>query len=582
MSNVDKIKERLSVADVVGAYLKLQKAGSNFKAKCPFHNEKTPSFFVSPDRGSYYCFGCGAKGDIFNFIQEIEGLDFLGALKLLADRAGVDLKFEEKRDKGERERLFDLLDIATAFFQSNLEKDKPAVEYLKKRSVRSSSISDWRIGYAKDTWRDLASFAEKMGFREGELLKVGLIKKAEGGRIYDVFRGRIIFPIFDSAGRPIAFSGRLFPEKEQGGSDGQVAPKYLNSPETELFNKSETLYGLDRAKSDIRSKNYTVLVEGQMDLILSHQAGFTNTVATSGTALTINQLQRLKRLSERVIFSYDGDQAGFKAVERAARLAISLGMNARVAALPKGEDPASLIAVAPEKYLSLLKTSKHIINFYLEKIMEAGFDKRRQDREIALKILPFLKIIPSGIEQARFISEVAEKSDIPEAAIQSDLKKIRLDEEFLENLENKEFNSSGSQSNRKSNIMSRLAGIVFWLDKSPDNSRASEIRQKILSFSDLDFRVFLEEVASKKEGLVFEAEVYFSGKDNLDEIIEDLVFNLEEEILKDQLSDALRELKDAESKREKDDLGRLLSRCQELSQKLNTLKTRVAKYSYEK
>lgn len=562
MSNVDKIKERLSIVDVVGSHLKLQKAGSNFKANCPFHNEKTPSFFVSPDRDSYYCFGCGAKGDIFTFVQEMEGLDFLGALKILAHRSGVDLDFEKKQDRGEKERMLELIDHAASFFEENLRNDKLAREYLKRRSVEENTLSSWRIGYAKDRWQDLIDFLKNKGFKESELQKTGLAKKTEDGKLYDVFRNRIIFPIFDSAGRIIAFSGRLFPEKEN-------APKYLNSPETEFFNKSEILYGFDRAKNEIRTKNYSILVEGQMDLILSHQAGFCNTVATSGTALTEKQLQRLKRLSERIIFAYDGDAAGFKAIERAAKLAIPFHMNVRVAALPNGEDPALFIAKDKNEYLKILKDSRHIIDFYLDKILEAKMDRRRQDQEIMKKVLPFLKLLPSSIEQARFVASVSERVNIPEAAVWSDLQKVDLE---LDSVESEISVTDKSLTDRKSSIMLRLAGIAFWLDGKGQKPTISDIKGKIEEFSDLDFEYFLKQNDSKKDELTFEAEAYFSDRDDIGDIVEDLIFNLHEEVLKNALAEVFKEIQQAENSRDRDKVETLLLKSQDLSKKINQLK----------
>lgn len=242
MSEVtEKIKERLGIVDVISAYVKLEKAGSSMKARCPFHNEKTPSFSVSPSRGTYYCFGCGNKGDIFSFVQEFEGVDFPGALRVLGERAGVAIVFEDQSQKDERTRLYQILEKATQFYEEKLDKRSEVKSYLEGRGLTGQTITNWQIGYAPGpptgSWNEVEEALQKAGFTVFEIEKVGLIKKGEKGGFYDRFRDRIMFPISDSSGRVIAYSGRLF-----SGSDDKAA-KYVNSPETTLFNKSKVLYG---------------------------------------------------------------------------------------------------------------------------------------------------------------------------------------------------------------------------------------------------------------------------------------------------------------------------------------------------
>jgi DNA primase len=338
-SSVDQIKSKIDIVSLVGSYIKLDKAGTNFKGKCPFHNEKTPSFFVSPDRGSYYCFGCQAKGDIFTFVQEFEGLDFIGSLKILADKAGVTLEQYDRGEKTEKERLHNVLEQAVFFYEKKLSENKQALDYLFGRGVTEETLKNFRIGFAPLEWRELYEYLKERGVTEKDMFEVGLIKKpgdtAREKSPYDTFRGRIVFPISDSSGRIVGFSGRILVPDEK-------SPKYLNSPETSLFNKSEILFGLDKAKKDIRLKDYSILVEGQMDIVMLHQAGITNTVASSGTALTENHLVKLRRLSNRIIMAYDGDSAGFSASNRSAQIALSLGMELKIAEMPTGKDPADL------------------------------------------------------------------------------------------------------------------------------------------------------------------------------------------------------------------------------------------------
>ena len=362
-TDIEQIKERLDIVDVISSYIKVEKAGVNFKAKCPFHNEKTPSFMISPARQSFYCFGCGEKGDVFSFVQKFENIDFIEALKILAEKAGVELKNkkEDKESKDEKEKLFEMVEESAKIFEKNLSQEKKVLSYLGKRGVSENSISKWRIGFAKDEWRDLCNRLTEKGFSKEELLSVGLIKKTPTeNKFYDTFRDRVMFPIFDSSGKVIAFSGRAMKKDDK-------VPKYLNSPETKLFYKSEVLYGFNVAKNYMRKLDYAVLVEGQMDMVMSHQAGVSNTIASSGTALTELHLRKIQKLTNRIIIAYDSDEAGEKAARRAAELALQLGMEVKVTSLPKGEDPASVAQKNSEEWKEALRKSEHIIDFALSK-----------------------------------------------------------------------------------------------------------------------------------------------------------------------------------------------------------------------
>lgn len=337
-SPVDQIKERLSIVDVVGSYIKLEPAGINMKARCPFHNERTPSFFVSPARGSFHCFGCAKGGDMFTFIQDIEGVDFSRALKLLALRAGVELTSTfDKKEKDENEVLYRLLDDATTYFQNNLEEYFHGKEYLRSRGILPESVKSFRIGYAKDEWRSLLNFLVARKYSPEDIEKAGLIIKSEKG-FYDRFRGRIMFPIADRQGRIVAFSGRVYPST----NDERVA-KYVNSPETVLYNKSLILYGYDKAKQAILRSKRAVVVEGQMDLVLAHQTGTHETVAVSGTALTDQHLSLIKRFCDVLILCFDSDNAGINAVTKSTEKALAQVFDVQAVHLPQGMVPSYVI-----------------------------------------------------------------------------------------------------------------------------------------------------------------------------------------------------------------------------------------------
>ncbi len=581
-SSVDKIKERLSIVDVISSYLTVQKAGKNFRARCPFHNEKTPSFFISRERGMYYCFGCGAKGDIFSFVQHFEGTDFLGALKILAERAGVSLSDFKKEDKDKKDVLYKILEDATSYYQKNLSSNKEALEYLVKRGLSKDSIKNFRIGYAIDSWSDIYNYLLKKGYKNKDIEAVGLIKNKDG-RYYDRFRSRIMFPINDSSGRVIAFSGRIF----NSNNDKQEEAKYINSPETELFNKSNVLFGLDKAKNSIRTKDYTIIVEGQMDLILSHQAGFTNTVAVSGTAFTdttfddnknINNLGLVKRLSSNIIFAYDGDDAGIRAANRSAIIALSLDMQVKIAIFPKGKDPADIISEDYKKWGEIIKNKTDIISFHLDKICESTKDKEKRRREIEEKIFPFLYMMNSSIKISNYIKEIYDKTGISESAIDNDYKIFEKKKKKGENMD--ENKNREDKLSRRENLERKLFGIILWGGENDDE--INKIKEVLSSFKndigEEKYNNILKLYEAEKEQISFEAEVCYAGKKKLlFEEVEELVLNLEEGILNDEAYLLLLKIKENENNKNKEFIKDDLINYQKLVEKIEKIKKNRAK-----
>ena len=416
MDTVKAVKEKLSIVDVVSGYAKLERAGGSLRARCPFHAEKSPSFFVSPDRGTYHCFGCGVGGDIFSFIEAIEGVDFKGALKMLAERAGVPLIYGQAEKKDPTDRLYEALETATVMYQARL--DDAARAYLTKRGLSATTIQSFRVGLAGDGWSDITDALQQKGFSERELVDAGLSRKNEKGTLSDKFRNRIIFPIADSVGRIVGFSGRTFGEKAH-----PDAPKYLNTPETPLFHKSRVLYAFDRAKQPMRKHNFAILVEGQMDLLMSHEAGFANTVAVSGTAFTDDHAKLVKRMTENLLLALDSDEAGIKAATRAAHVALAHGMNVKVAALTAGKDPADLILEkGVEEWRAVIRSAKDIVTFLLD-VLEEKMPKRDQFRRaVEAIVLPFLNDVASPIAREQYIQEVAARLHVSETAVRESLK----------------------------------------------------------------------------------------------------------------------------------------------------------------
>lgn len=528
--NVDTIKEKLDITEVISGYVKLEKAGISFKACCPFHKEKTPSFFVSPARQSFYCFGCGAKGDIFSFVEAMEGLDFRGALKLLAEKAGVELEFNRQGEsKTEKDKIFSVLEEATSFFEKKLSENKSAQNYLVKRGISSETIKSWRIGYAPAEWRVLYEHLQSLGFDKTIILKAGLAKISEENKTntpYDVFRDRVIFPMADVNGRIIAFSGRALAKETE--------PKYLNSPDTVLFTKSEVLYGLDKAKDSIRKKDYAVLVEGQIDLVLSHQSGVSNTVASSGTAFTRQHLERLKRFSSRIILAFDGDLAGEKAAERASELGISLGLEVKVASLPENLDPADVVSKDPNAWKDILRESLPAVEFFFNKIALREKDPRKIGKEIEKKILPVIQLMGSAIEQSHFISMLSKRTGIKEEILWEDLKKVK-----------KADTSLVSSSNQKTE--GEPEKLILVPQREQIEERLAEIR------------LWKKEISESKDESMLKKEE------------SELVDNLSSLTLKDALSNLSRELREAERAKNDDLIDSLTLQIQSLHSQMRAL-----------
>jgi DNA primase len=425
-STVEQIKARLDIVDVVQSYIKLQKAGANFRAHCPFHNEKSPSFYVSPTREAWHCFGCSKGGDLISFVMEIEGVEFMEALQILAVRAGVEIKQEDPRLVSERMRLIKLMEAATTFYEKQLPTEARALEYAVGRGLKSETIKEFRIGYAPDAWEAVVPHLQNSGFTNMEIEKSGMaIKSERDGKLYDRFRARIMFPINDATGRVVGFSGRIVPFAVHTVKSDSDPAKYINSPQTLLYDKSRVLYGFDKAKLAIRQANACILVEGQMDVVMSHQAGVKNAVAVSGTALTDFHLSSIKRLAEKVITAFDMDPAGGAATKRGVDMALREGLEVQVAVIHGGKDPADLVRENPELWVKSAAESVHILDFYLEMLGIKYKDDARELRKKAGEIvLPYIAMMASEMEKAHWVREVARRVGIKEEPIWEEVKKL--------------------------------------------------------------------------------------------------------------------------------------------------------------
>ncbi len=424
-SPAEEIKSRLDIVEFIQTYVRLYKAGMNFKAPCPFHGEKTPSFFVSPTRQIWHCFGgCGEGGDIFKFVMKIEGLDFPEALRLLAARAGVVLQREDPALRGERSRSHEICEHAAKIFEKNLLLSSAPKEYLKKRGMTEETVRGFRIGWAPESWDFLLSRLVKRGFKKEEVEKAGLaVRHEDGTSWYDRFRSRIIFPINDVNARVIGFGGRIFEAtKDKKQETGKTEAKYINTPQTLIYDKSRVLYGFDKAKQEIRGQGAAVIVEGYMDCVMSHQAGVKNTIAVSGTALTPQQLKTIKRLCDTVVCSFDTDTAGENATRRSLSLAAEYEFERRIAAIPSGKDPADAVLENPAEWLAAVADAKPVLDFYFEKTFrEENPERAEGKKKISAILMPLISEVRDEIQKAHWVRELAKRFAMSEDAIWKEL-----------------------------------------------------------------------------------------------------------------------------------------------------------------
>ncbi len=419
MDAVEDIKGRLSIEDVISRYLELKRAGRNFKAISPFTNEKTASFIVSPEKQIWHDFSSGKGGNMFSFVMEMEGLEFKDALELLARQAGVDLsqydRGPNRQNTQQKDRLYKLLDLAAKFYQVHFSKNKKAYEYiLKTRKYSKDTALKFRIGYSPNSGVALAKFLKSKGFSESEIKLAGLATTRRGG-LGDMFRGRIMIPLMDPTGRVIGFTARLLEADKQ-------APKYINTPQTPLYDKSRHIFGLHLAKEAIRKSGYAVVVEGNLDVIASHQAGVAECVASAGTALTERQLKDLSRLARDVKLAFDQDSAGLQAAERSIPIAAKTGVNLSIITVTNAKDPDELIQKDPKLWQKAIGNSKYAVDWLIERYKkQIDITSAQGKREFSDVILNVVKGLADPVEQDHYLIKLAKLIDVSAEALRSKL-----------------------------------------------------------------------------------------------------------------------------------------------------------------
>ena len=419
MDEVEQVKSKVDLVDLISEYLPLKKAGRNLKAACPFHLETSPSFMVSPDLQIWRCFGCGKGGDAYTFLEEKEGMTFPEALEYLAKRVGVTIKRKISQGDDNKAKLYQINELAARFYNYLLVKHKigeEAREYLKRRKISEKSIEKFEIGYAPKAWETLLKFLSKK-YQLSDISNSGLLVAKEKGGFYDRFRGRLMFPIKSAGGEIVGFSGRVL-------KDESSEPKYINTPETKIFSKGRILYGLHLARASIKHENEAILVEGEFDAIASHQAGVENAVATKGTALTENQVTILSRLCDNLSICFDTDLAGDAAARRGIELADSAGLNIKVIQLEKAKDPADLISQSPNLWQKAVSKAIPVFDFLISSALRRNDQLTAQGKkQIAGELLPILGKITDEVVKAHYLSKLASQLEVGEEVLRKEMEK---------------------------------------------------------------------------------------------------------------------------------------------------------------
>ncbi|MHB9019419.1 MAG: DNA primase [Minisyncoccota bacterium] len=454
------VKEKNDVVDFLSKYLKLTPAGKNFRAVCPFHKEKTPSLMISPDKQIWHCFGCGNGGDVIKFLMLYENLEFFDALKVLAEKAGMNMDVLGGRDFKTYDVIYKVMEAAKEFYRTNLYKSDEVKDYLKNRGLKGETVKEFELGVALDEFDAMSRHLIKKGFSITDIEKAGLVFKTERGTYWDRFRGRLMFPLYNHVGKVVGFTGRLLP-----GRDDTNTGKYVNSPETPIFQKSKILYGFHKTKNDIREAKNAILVEGQMDFLMMWQDGVKNVVATSGTALTPEHLKTLKKLTDDLVLSFDSDDAGQAAAERSIDLASGLDFMVKLLIIedPKLKDPADVVKEKPGAIAELLKKAKPAMEYYIYKYITKNgevLDLKKNKQNLKI-VLSKIKNLASSIEKNHWIKNLSDISKISESVLIEEMENIKEVSPQNNSAEQAPLESTETEFSRQDLICQRLIGLAM-------------------------------------------------------------------------------------------------------------------------
>ncbi len=553
-ASIEQLKEKIDIIELIGSVVKLKKMGRNFKGLCPFHQEKTPSFVVSPERQLWHCFGaCGVGGDAIAFYMKWEHLSFPEALSELGQKYGVEINNIPIQDKQAhyKDRLIGLNKKSAEFYNYILTKSpigKNALEYIKNRGIHDKIIETFQIGYAPSSWDSLSRFLQKKGYTKSELMDAGLVNKADSGRIYDRFRGRLMFPLKDHRGNTVGFSGRIL--------TGEKEAKYVNSPETMLYHKRTMLFGLDITKEAVKKEDGIIIVEGEFDMITPFQHGISNIVAIKGTALTTEQLQLIKRYTNKIMLALDSDKAGEEAIRRAIEIAEPMGFELSVIVNEGGKDPDELIRQNELQFKQSLKKSVPVYDFLIDLFIKKyppidPFNKKRIGEEIA----PFINSIINPIVQSYYIKQLSRILDVSEDSIMQVLRNQKQKRRVV-------FSKKEERVEKTSRELLLQEYILESLLNCPDNKKIIEKANSILSVGDFtipsygiifqklalymekntsfDINSFIKSLAPELASVVDKLYLHATSKNETEEVsIEKIAYELKKKSLKEKMKEIL-------------------------------------------
>jgi DNA primase len=611
---LEEIRNKIDIVDFIGQYVKLQKAGANYKALCPFHKEKTPSFFVSPSRQIFHCFGCGAGGDVITFLMKIENLEFKDAVKILAEKAGVKITYDKPEVQELKNKLLEINKKAAEFYHQQLLSNKEALDYLNKRGIKDETIEAFKLGFAPDDWRSLTNYLVKNGFSPKDIVSTGLaISKIDipeekidkiqlkENDIYDRFRSRIMFPIEDITGNIIAFTGRIFQGKNplKTIKDIEAVGKYVNSPQTIVFDKSKVLYGLSKTKNFLHTLGSTLLVEGQMDFLMGYQSGIKNIVATSGTSLTSYHLTILKKYNNVLILGFDMDEAGMHAKERGIELALNKEFDVKILQLPQGKDLADYLLEKPNETdaQKLIQSALPIMDFYFERAKTMGQPNTLEGKKTIISyFLPKVKKLGNAVDKAFWLEKLSQYVNIDINVLEDEINKIPEEQNIIID-ENEPVNTyipseqlvSVVNENRLETMAERILALALkdftvreelqkYQEYFPENSKT--ILMLFVRANDLDD---LKEENLKKNNISseiidkinllflradYEEEMLNRFNIKIPEEIEKQLVMLKNESIKEALKNLESQIKEAEKSNNKELMKDLLSQFNNLSKQL--------------
>lgn len=460
LDQVEQVKQKTDIVEIIGEKVVLKKAGRHFKGLCPFHSEKSPSFIVSPERQSFKCFGCQEGGDVFSFLQKYEGMSFLEALETLAKRVGITIEsYRPTSQDSQKKRLLNAMDLAAEYYHFLLtkhESGKSGLEYLRKRGITNESISQFKLGWAPNSWRSVSDFlVKKKGYGDSELELTGMVIKSDRGGYYDRFRGRVMFPLRDHRGVVVGFSGRTL-------SQEKTEAKYINSPETMLYSKSKMLYGVYENREAIRKDDRIVLVEGELDVIPSVQAGVKSVVAIKGSAFTEEQARLIARYTKNVYMALDADAAGQEAIKRAVNIADSMDMSIRVVQIAGGKDPGEVATHEAKAWREMVKGAVLYWDFLIENTLSSyPIGSAEGVSAVSHNVMPAIASIGNLVVRAHYVSELAKRLRVPEESIYDEIERVKKKKDLLGLKEKVKKIETGEVQNRRQVLEEYLLAIAL-------------------------------------------------------------------------------------------------------------------------